>query len=149
MKRISKILVLIFLVILTSACKDEDKDAQKATVKADATKAADATKTDTTKAADATPAAPQGAKERAASKLVVEETVVEGIILPEYYEFEYPEDFRTFMDSCIESSKKEDMEALAGLCGFGGTNQDAVKYVKQCCLDGIGSYQYSVLNGGW
>ena len=138
MKRISKILVLIFLVILTSACKDEDKDAQKATVKADATKAA-----------DATPAAPQGAKERAASKLVVEETVVEGIILPEYYEFEYPEDFRTFMDSCIESSKKEDMEALAGLCGFGGTNQDAVKYVKQCCLDGIGSYQYSVLNGGW
>ncbi len=61
------------------------------------------------------PATPEGASERAPAKLAVPGTVVEGVILPEYYEFEYPDDFRTFMDSVIECSKNDDiMDSVVG-----------------------------------
>jgi hypothetical protein len=137
-RKIFTIIFSAFFVFLLSACRDETADRPGSVAETSESQVAAAQTT------GEKPSAPEGASERAASKLAVPETVVEGIVLPEYYEFDYPEEFRTFMDSCIEYSVNEDAKAIANICGYGGSNQDEVSSIRQCCLNGIGMYQYSL-----
>ena len=136
--KVCRTVLLVVFVFLLSACRDDAAD-----------RPGNASETpepqsNVTQATLDMPTSPDGAAERAASTLAVPESTVEGIILPEYYEFDYPEEFRTFMDSCIGYSACEDMEAIGELCGYGGTNQDVVRSIKKYCLNGIGMYQYSL-----
>ena len=137
-KKVSVIIIAVFSLCLFSSCKDIDISPRPA--------AQTQSNNPDTQVQEETvsqePETPKGASARADATLAVPEATVDGVILQEWYEFEYPDDFRSFVDSCIEYSQNEDAAALSDLCGYGGSNQDIVKKIKQCCLDGIGMYEY-------
>ena len=84
--KVCRTVLLVVFVFLLSACRDDAAD-----------RPGNASETpepqsNVTQATVDMPTSPDGAAERAASTLAVPESTVEGIILPEYYEFDYPEE---------------------------------------------------------